>query len=140
MVAETKGPGSNRPAGNGLRVEEGIYPLWTQDGTKYDTWGYADSTDPDVTPRPGLELKDTGQRQEILIHPGQGFLASVGCINPCSSLPNGSELINYAGSRQRVIDLIEDLKTYLGAKFPSTNGKEIPDAFAVIDGEPPPAS
>jgi hypothetical protein len=98
--------------------------------------GYKNSTDPDVTPKPGLELNDTGKRSEILIHPGHGFLSSVGCINPCSSLPSANELINFVGSRQRVIDIIEDLKAFLGTKFPKQNGKPIPSAFVVIDGEP----
>jgi hypothetical protein len=138
QVAETRGPGANAPAGNNRRVEEGRYPLWTQDGTKYDTWGYKESDSPSAKPKPGLELKNTGQRTEILIHPGQSFLASVGCINPCTSLPNWREPIDYAPSRRRVITLIEDLKAYLGARFPKTNGKRIPDAFVVIDGEPSP--
>jgi hypothetical protein len=84
-----------------------------------------------------LELQDTGDRREILVHPGHGFLSSVGCINPCTSLPNSAELINYAGSRRRVIDLIENMKALIGKKFPKTNGKAIPGAYVVIDGEPP---
>jgi hypothetical protein len=136
-VAETRGPGANAPAGNNRRVEAGTYTLWTQDGTKYATHGYSASESPTTTGRkPALELKNTGQRSEILIHPGQSFLASVGCINPCTSLPNASELIDYAPSRRRVIAIIENLKGYLGASFPSTNGKKIPRASVVVDGEP----
>jgi hypothetical protein len=71
-----------------------------------------------------------------LVHPGQGFLASVGCINPCTSLPKPSETITYISSRRRVISLIEDMKSFLGADFPTSNGKRIPRAFVVIDGEP----
>jgi hypothetical protein len=139
QVAEARGPGANKPAGNGKRIEEGRYPLFTQDGTNYKTWNYKDSESESAKPKPGFELQSTGERREILVHPGQGFLASVGCINPCTSLPNGSELIDYVPSRKRVIALIEDMKTYLasqGARFPSTNGKRIPKSFVVIDGEP----
>jgi hypothetical protein len=139
MVAEAKGPGANAPAGNGRRIEEGRYPIATQGGSKYVTWGYKDDDDPDVEPKPGLELLQTGKRSEILIHPGQGFLASIGCINPCTNLPSGNERIDYVGSRQRVIAIIENLKSFAGAKFPKTNGKVIPNAFVIIDGEPPPA-
>jgi hypothetical protein len=35
-----------------------------------------------------------------------------------------------------VIQIILDMRNYVGAKFPSVNGKGIPDAFVVIDGEP----
>jgi hypothetical protein len=89
-----------------------------------------------VEPKPGIELLKTGQRSEILLHPGQGFLASIGCINPCTSLPNADVRIDYVGSRQRVIALIENLKSYVGPTFPTTNGKAIKNAFIVIDGEP----
>jgi hypothetical protein len=87
-------------------------------------------------PKPGLELNNTDQRTEILMHPGNGFLRSVGCINPCMSLPDASEDITYSLSRRRTIAIIEDLKSYLGTDFPSTNGKKIPRATVVIDGEP----
>ena len=136
MVAETKGPGANQPAGNGRRIRAGRYPISTQDGTNYKTFKYAESDDPDVTPKPGLELNKTGKRSEILIHPGAGFLKSVGCINLCMSLPNANEDISYKGSRRRVIAIIEDLKAFLGPDFPKTNGLPIPRATVVIDGEP----
>jgi hypothetical protein len=111
--------------------------LWTQDGTKYDTWGYnPDDSDPEVGPKPSLELKGTGDRTEILIHPGRGFLSSIGCINPCTYLPNSNEVITYVGSRQRVIAMIENLKSYLDADFPPKNARKIPRAHVVIDGEP----
>jgi hypothetical protein len=71
-----------------------------------------------------------------LIHPGQGFLASVGCINPCTSLPNAAETIDFVPSRKRVIAIINNLKAFAGANFPTQNGKRIPNAFVVIDGEP----
>ena len=135
-VAEARGPGANRPAGNGNRIEEGRYPLFTQHGSKYVTIGFAASESTTAKPKPGLELKETNERAEILIHPGQGFLASIGCINPCKILPNASEMIDYVPSRKRVIAIIEDLKAFLGPNFPTSNGRKIPNAFVVVDGEP----
>jgi hypothetical protein len=134
-VAETRGPGANSPEDNGRRVEAGRYPLFTQHGERYVTINYKDSQSTGVSPKPGFELKSTGQRTEILVHPGQGFLSSIGCINPCTSLPNAREMITYVSSRRRVISLIEDMKSFVEG-FPRTNGKKIPGAFVVIDGEP----
>ena len=135
-VAETRGPGANRPTGNNRRVEEGRYPLFTQDGEKYVTFGFKDSESETAKPKPGLLLGDTDKRVGIVIHPGQGFLASVGCFNPCTSLPNAAEPIDYIPSRRRVIAIIEDLKVFAGNGFPKTNGKRIPRASVVVDGEP----
>lgn len=135
-VAETRGPGANRPAGNNRRIESGRYPVFTQDGSKYVTHGFSTSESTTAKPKPGLELKSTGERSEILIHPGQGFLSSIGCINPCTILPQASEMIDYVPSRKRVIAIIEDLKAFAGDGFPATNGKRVPNAFVVVDGEP----
>jgi hypothetical protein len=136
MVAETRGPGANKPKDNGRRVEPGIYPLSTQDGENYVTIGYKQTESASAKPKPGIELNETGKRTEILLHPGQGFLSSVGCINPCTALPNADEPIDYVGSRKRVIAIIEDLKTLLGTNFPTKNGRKIPRAAIVIDGDP----
>ena len=135
-TAESPGPGSNATAGNKKRVEAGRYPLATQAGSKYVTHGYRTEESAFVKPKPGIELLNTGNRAEILIHPGKDFLRSVGCINLCMSLPNADEMISYPGSRRRVIALIEDLKAFLGSAFPATNGWRIPNAHAVIEGEP----
>jgi hypothetical protein len=135
-TAESKGPGANKPAGNGKRVEAGRYPISTQEPGRYATLGFKNSESPSAVPKPGFELNDTGKRSEILVHPGQKFLSSVGCINLCTSLPNASEPITYSMSRKRVIALIDDMKRFLGTDFPGKNGKRIPKAFVVIDGEP----
>lgn len=135
MVAETRGPGANAPAGNNRRVEAKRYPLATQDGTNYKTWGYSASEGENAKPKPGIELTSTGQRSEILIHPGNGFLRAIGCINLCTSLPTAREMIDYVPSRKRVIAVIEDMKGFV-TRFPTTNGRPIPNAFVVIDGEP----
>jgi hypothetical protein len=136
VTAESRGPGDNSVAKNGKRVEAGTYPLWTQDGTNYDTIGYSQSESTGVKPKPGIELKNTGARSEILIHPGQGFLAAIGCINLATNLPHAAEPISYKSSRKRVIALINDMKQFLGPNFPTQNSKKIPKASVVIEGEP----
>lgn len=135
-VAESRGPGANRPPQNGRRVEQGVYPISTQAGTKYVTIGFVTNNSTSSVPKPGIELRSTGERTEILIHPGRGFLSSVGCLNPCTLLPTEEEMIDYVGSRRRTIALIENVKGFLRSQFPTRNGRPIPRAHVVIDGEP----
>jgi hypothetical protein len=136
MCAETRGPGDNSKAGNNRRIEAGRYPLRTQDGQKYVTIGYKESTSVTQIPRPGLDVGNTNKRIGILIHPGRGFLSSIGCINPAKSLTGPIADIDFVDSRTRVIAIIDDMKALLGASFPKRNGRPIPNAFLVIDGEP----
>jgi len=136
MFAETRGPGANSPANNGRRVEEGQYTLHTQGGTKYKTHGYSSSASSSALPRPGIELKGCLPRTEILIHPGRGFLSSVGCINLCTNLPHAGEPITFTSSRRRVISMLNDLSSYLGSAFPSKNERSVPNALVTIEGEP----
>jgi hypothetical protein len=133
---ETKGPGDNSRPGNGRRIEAGTYPLGTQDGMHYLTWGYVKSSDPDEHPKPGIEVLNTQSRVGILIHPGLGFLASVGCINLTGPLASGSTDIPFIDSRDRIIGIIEDMKMFLGTDFPRSNGRPIPRATVVLRGEP----
>lgn len=139
-TAEPKGPGQNeKPAkkANPSRIRQGTYPLATQLGDDYRTFDYRPETDKIVYPLPGIELLGTNKRTEILIHPGKGeFLSSIGCINLCLHLDTPGENIDFKGSRRRVIALIEDMKAYLKERFPTSNGRPIPDAVAVIEGEP----
>lgn len=132
-TAEARGPGENTKKDNGKRIEAGRYPLSTSDGPNYMTLNFAAGV---AYPRPGIELRNTNKRTDILIHPGHGFLASVGCINPCKALPKSSDNIDVAESHARVVALIDDLKAFLGSKFPKVNGKSIPNAFVVVEGEP----
>jgi hypothetical protein len=136
-MAESKGPGKNAPAGNGRRIEAGRYPLSTQDGAHYTTWKFEVTENIGKNPKPGFLVLNTNQRVGILVHPGKNsFLSSVGCFNPCTSLPKASEIIDYKHSRARVIAMIEDMKAFIGNGFPNKNGRKIPNAFIVIDGEP----
>ena len=35
-----------------------------------------------------------------------------------------------------MIAIIDDLRAFAGAGFPAVNGRRVPEAFVVIDGEP----
>lgn len=138
MVAETKGPGANRPVNNGLRIKAGTYRVSTHsgDGQRYVTNGYRPNAVYTSTKKPSLRFLDTDQRTGILIHPGQNFLSSVGCFNPCTQLPDATEPISWAGSLRRMIAIIEDLRAFSGGAFPNTNNVTVPNAHFVVDGEP----
>ena len=132
-TAETKGPGDNKTTGNKRCVEAGTYNLFTQPGDKYVTIGYTSNVNPAALKRPGLLLLPTGKRIGILIHPGRGFLSSVGCINPATTLAKATDDIAFVDSRKRVIAIIDDLKAFLGSSFPTKNGVKIPNATVVIE-------
>ncbi|PTM51921.1 hypothetical protein [Phreatobacter oligotrophus] len=131
-TAETRGPGANAPAGNNRCIEAGSYNLHVQSGEKYATIGYTANTNPTALRRPGLLLMPTGQRVGILIHPARGFLWSVGCINPTAALPNAASAIDFLDSRRRVIALIDSLRAFCGASFPTQAGARIPGAKVII--------
>ena len=137
-MCERIGPGDNAREGSGLRIKAGRYPLWTQFG-RYRTIGY--STDlhaPGAAPMPGIRLMGTGNRIGILIHPGHPpnlFLSSVGCFNPTNPLTK-TELMNFWDSRARVIGLIDDLRSFAPRAFDTETMTRIPNAWAVVDGEP----
>lgn len=131
-TAETKGPGDNKTSGNNRCVEAGTYNLSTQAGNKYVTMGYTSNVNPAALKRPGLLLLPTGKRIGILLHPGRGFLSSIGCINPTTKLANADDDMAFVDSRKRVIAIIDDLKAFLGSSFPATNGSKIPNATVVI--------
>jgi len=130
--AESPGPGDNSKAGNKRCIETGTYPISTQDGDKYCTIGYTSNLNPAAIRRPALLLRETNKRTDILLHPARGFLWSVGCINPSKPLPSATSNIDFEDSRKRVIDIINDLKAFLGREFPGKNGRPIPNATIVI--------
>lgn len=135
MTLESRGPGDNSSP-RGTRIEARTYPLFTHEGANYETIGYSANADTSAGPRPAIEIGDTGNRMNILIHPGQGFLTAIGTINLSRPLDGPSSPISYEDSRQRVIALIDAMKEKLGNAFPSQNGAKIPRAWIVIAGEP----
>ena len=135
QMVERGGPGDNSSTGveRHRRIEAGKYPLSIQDGGRYKTYHYAASD----FPYPGLALDDTGHRSAILLHPchqDEGYLSSIGCINPGIGLTNANSRIDLADSRNRVIAIIEAMKLKMGSAFP--HGGSIPGAVIVIEGEP----
>lgn len=130
---EAKGPGDNLVRGNGRCLSPGVYPLATHEGQHYKTWDYMLDDDCDRTPKPGLGLLDTGARDDILVHPGHGFLSSIGCINLTAPLGGAAQDIPFIDSRTRVIAAIDDLKAFLGVDFPRHNGRAIPGACVEIE-------
>jgi len=133
---ERQGPGDNGATGSKYhrRITAGTYPLLTQDGTNYKTIGYATSGS---HPRPGLLIGETGHRVAILLHPGNTYLSSIGCINLSRPLEGADDDMAYGESQLRVIAMINALRMELGADFPARNGRRITGAWLVVEGEPP---
>lgn len=138
-VCECIGPGDNRQADNGKRIETGGYPLHTHFGDLYQSVGYStDLQTPGSSPLPGLRLEGTGQRYDILIHPARPptlYLSSVGCLNLTGPLGD-SDTMDFWDSRARVIALIDSLRLFAPAAFTATENTRIPDAWVVVEGEP----
>ena len=138
-VCECTGPGENSVGQTSKRIEEGRYPLWTQFGIRYHTIGYSTNMDvPAQLPMPGILLENTGNRIGILIHPGHPpdlYLSSIGCLNPTGPLRSADEM-NFWESRTRVVALIDNLSNFAPGAFEQQNDTRIPNAWAVIDGEP----
>ena len=135
MAFERQGPGDNGASGRKYhrRIAAGTYPLFTQDGSNYKTVGYQTSGE---HPRPGVLVGETGERVAILFHPGNRYLASIGCINLSKPLNSAREDMVYRESQVRVIAMIDAMKEKLGNDFPKRNGQRIANAWLVIEGEP----
>lgn len=127
-VAEPGGPGDNAHMGNDRRIEAGKYGLKAHVGPHYATVDYSRGAD---YPRPAVELTGTGNRQAILWHPGQGFLSSIGCLNPCSNLLEPYRDIDYGDSRAHVVRLINNLRSFCGEDWLKLD-KPIPNVSVVI--------
>jgi hypothetical protein len=138
-MAECGGPGDNSSKGRSkhVRIEarEKPYRLAVQDAKHYSTLHYKPGK---TRPRPGILVsdKDTGERTGILVHPGVGFVSSIGCFNPNSELENKDSDIEFDDSRARVVAMIEFMKGELGASFPKHEDDIIPDAVLIVEGEP----
>ncbi len=144
---ETHGPGDNTISGtrDHDRLEAGTYPLWTHGSPRYATFGYAQEHESLVIydywerPHPCLGIEGTGYRAGCLIHPGIGFLASIGCINLSDVLPGPDHDMDYTESWHRVVSVIDDVKSFLTSRttsFPHVNNQPIPGATLTIIGEP----
>jgi hypothetical protein len=134
-MVERGGPGDNgrRGVDEHRRVERGRYPLLVHAGTRYRTYGYAARG----FPYPGIGLGETAARTAILIHPvhhRNGWLSSIGCLNPASGLVDGGSRVGLADSRRRTIAIIDFMQQAMGDAFPRSG--PIPDAVVVVDGEP----
>jgi len=141
MIAERQGKGDNGPKGvsEHRRIEAGTYEIATHDGAsndKYKTIGYSKDSSLAALPRPCFRFLDTGSRSGILLHPGSGYLYSIGCFNPGTTLNSADDNLQWGDSRTRVIALLDDMKSFLGSAFPKGNNQKIPRAKAVVEGEP----
>jgi hypothetical protein len=138
FLCECIGPGENKHAGNHKRIEQGRYPLWTQEG-KYQSVDYSsNNVEQGKQPMPGLRLADTGKRTGILIHPAHLptlYLSSIGCLNPTEAL-RADQMMDFWDSRARVIALIESLRGFQSAPFAHPAVRPIPSCSILIVGEP----
>ena len=143
---ERQGPGDNTRKGKTAhsRIAAGRYGLSTHSGkvdrkkgkVKYKTIGFAKSPGIRDLPRPAIRFLATDKREGILMHPGNGYIWSIGCFNPGKELKSAGDNLVFAVSRPMIIALIDDMKAFLGKSFPTTNNVAIPGAFAVVEGEP----
>ncbi|MCV9938252.1 glucosaminidase domain-containing protein [Boseaceae bacterium BT-24-1] len=148
MFLEPRGPGDNSSAGVQLhtRIKEGRYPLLAHAGsrqvggvTKFKTIGFTTSEAVGAPPMPSIRVGNTKSRTGILIHPGDGYLWSIGCLNPTKSLADANGNMVYTDSRKRVIEILDALRDALGSRFPTGNNETIRDVTLEVIGEPGPA-
>ena len=135
QIVERGGPGDNTTAigdNRNLRIRQGAYPLSVQDGNHYKTYGY--NHQGSAPPKPGLLLERTNERTAILLHPGDDYIRSIGCLNPTGGLTDANSKIDFADSRARVVSIIDTMKAKMGTKFPRAGS--IPDTVLLIEGEP----
>lgn len=134
-TAEPRGPGDDTQEGNDRRISQGSYPLEIHDTAKFSTVHYVVSDNFQRRPKPGIGVGGTMNRQGIVVHPGLGFLDSVGCINITGDLSEALYDIAFVDSRNRVIALIQDLLEFAHLDDHAQPGR-IPNASLVVDGEP----
>lgn len=135
-TVEADGPGDNSAKGNRRRVIARRYPLLSHAGDRYRTFGFTETVSPEAVPGPAVRLGDTDARVAILVHAGNGFLRSEGCIHPTRALGGPANDIDFADSRSRTIALIVDLRRHAGIAIRPYDRAPIPDAWVVIEGEP----
>lgn len=135
FTVEAGGPGDNATEGNGLRIEAGAYPLCVNLSASYRTIGFDPEADQTSPLKPCLGVAGTGARTFILIHPGWGFSAAVGCIQPAGELLRPDQDIDYVDSRRRVLELMTDLAEKAG-RPERRHGALFAHARLSIEGEP----
>ena len=134
-LSSAAGPATTRPRigdNRNLRIRQGTYPLSVQDGNHYKTYGY--NQQGSAPPKPGLLLERTNERTAILLHPGNDYISSIGCLNPSDGLTDANSKIDFADSRARVVSIIDTMKAKMGTKFPRSGS--IPETVLLIEGEP----
>ena len=136
MAVERQGPGDNGPTGvnQHRRIAAGAYPLFAHAGAngRYRTTGYARPANIRVRPWPCVGVEDTGSRAGILIYCAAGYLMSIGCINLTSNVANARTELLFSDSWERVIALIDSIKSHLGADFPNSSNARLPRTSLVI--------
>jgi peptidoglycan hydrolase-like protein with peptidoglycan-binding domain len=118
MTIEPRGPGDNSEdpgKSEGRCIEARTYPISTHATSNYRTSGYR--TDGDH-PMPGIGIDDTSARSGILIHPASGFGSTIGCFNLAGPLTNADAGFGFRDSCNRVIAVIDDLKSFNGGHLP----------------------
>lgn len=117
FTVEREGPGDNGPVGKTDHrcIEAGTYPVAMHDTENYSTTDYESDGD---HPRPAFLLAGTADRTAILVHPASGYGSTIGCINLCDQLDGAASELSLADSTERVIALIDDLKSYSSGRFP----------------------
>ena len=131
MTVERQGPGDNGLTGKREHrcIAAGSYPVRAHASPKYRTTGYLTTG---AHPRPALEVGDTGDRTEILVHPADGYASSIGCINLAGQLADADSDIALPDSVSRVIAVVEDLRSFSGGALRFAEDASILNARIVI--------
>lgn len=139
FVCESPGPSDNGDSGirHHRRIEAGTYDLSTHFGNYVSTGFPSEPVHADGK-MPGFQLLDTGKRTNILIHPGHPptlYLSSIGCLNLTGAI-GAAEDMNFQDSWTRVVSVIASLRQFCADAFKTPNNTKIPNATAVVVGEP----
>jgi hypothetical protein len=135
MTVERQGPGNNGAMGKTYHtcIEAGLYPIRPHDSAKYSTLHYLQTG---AHPRPAVEIGNTGQRTEILIHPADRYGSTIGCINLSGPLADADSDIVLPDSIARVVAMINDLKQFHAGGLPTSADGSIKDAYLLVVDAP----
>ena len=131
MTVERQGPGDNTLVGKREHrcIAAATYPLNSHATDNYRTVGYKSSG---AHPRPAIEVGDTDKRDGILIHPADGYGSTIGCINLAGALEDEDADIEFSDSFRRVVDVINDLKRFLGGVIPAGDGEPLANCSLIV--------